>query len=226
MYLLDNSDIVIDAEFSVDLLEHEQCIVIESSGGENKSSGRPRRNPGYNALINTIFSRLAIQDISITRVILDSKKVQDLPLNDRTVQLDQPYPIQLNSVDIDSLRKQIGRKIANLHQAPGVEKGGNAQKRLRIGINRPIVPESLISVTNNADALEKTMKMDFDLPEKDQQYLKAARRGQGRFRDLLFARFDSVCPITGIANPDLLIASHIKPWNACTNGERLASDAG
>ena len=33
--------------------------------------------------------------------------------------------------------------------------------------------------------------------------------------------YRGACPVTGITNPQLLIASHIKPWKACTNAERL-----
>jgi putative restriction endonuclease len=48
-----------------------------------------------------------------------------------------------------------------------------------------------------------------------------ARRGQSLFRFRVF-QIESACRLTGIANPDLLIASHIKPWRLCeTTHERL-----
>src|SRR5690606_13635344 len=48
-----------------------------------------------------------------------------------------------------------------------------------------------------------------------------ARRGQGKFRSNVEA-VESACRLTGITNPSLLIASHIKPWRHCsTAGERL-----
>lgn len=48
-----------------------------------------------------------------------------------------------------------------------------------------------------------------------------ARRGQSLFRFSVF-QIESACRLTGIANPDLLIASHIKPWRLCeTTHERL-----
>jgi hypothetical protein len=53
-----------------------------------------------------------------------------------------------------------------------------------------------------------------------EQVIKA-RRGQGLFRFRVF-QIENVCRLTGIANPDLLIASHIKPWRLCeTTDERL-----
>jgi hypothetical protein len=54
---------------------------------------------------------------------------------------------------------------------------------------------------------------------RDQQV--KARRGQSLFRFRVF-QVESACRLTGIANPDLLIASHIKPWRLCeTTHERL-----
>ena len=48
-----------------------------------------------------------------------------------------------------------------------------------------------------------------------------ARRGQGVFRRNVEAR-EKACRLTGITNPALLIASHIKPWRVCTTAdERL-----
>ncbi|AWC25166.1 hypothetical protein CO731_04660 [Aminobacter sp. MSH1] len=48
------------------------------------------------------------------------------------------------------------------------------------------------------------------------------RVGQNIFRDALFAYWGSVCAVTGISEPRLLRASHIKPWAQCeTDGERL-----
>jgi putative restriction endonuclease len=41
-----------------------------------------------------------------------------------------------------------------------------------------------------------------------------ARVGQGFFRRSVRANYDDKCCITGIADPRLLTASHIKPWNA------------
>ena len=44
------------------------------------------------------------------------------------------------------------------------------------------------------------------------QALVAQRIGQGFFRRAVLANYDGICCITGIADPRLLIASHIKPW--------------
>jgi hypothetical protein len=59
--------------------------------------------------------------------------------------------------------------------------------------------------------------------ETEREVLAKARVGQGRFRaDLVAAwRKGEVCALTGLAVPEMLIASHIKPWRDSTNAERL-----
>ena len=46
------------------------------------------------------------------------------------------------------------------------------------------------------------------------------RIGQSQFRKKLIASLKK-CPITGINNIRILMASHIKPWTQATNHERL-----
>ncbi len=52
--------------------------------------------------------------------------------------------------------------------------------------------------------------------------LVVQRIGQGIFRDRLLDYWEDRCAITGLAVPELLRASHIKPWADCeTDAERL-----
>ena len=57
--------------------------------------------------------------------------------------------------------------------------------------------------------------------ETTRQQLTAARVGQGKFRKDLLARWDGSCAILGVSRPELLRASHIKPWTSSNNVERL-----
>lgn len=50
--------------------------------------------------------------------------------------------------------------------------------------------------------------------------LVKCRIGQGTFRQKLIAYWKA-CAVTGYKDTGLLVASHIKPWRACTNVERL-----
>ena len=52
-----------------------------------------------------------------------------------------------------------------------------------------------------------------------------ARRGQGKFRENV-AKFEGRCRVTGVDDTRFLIASHIKPWRASTNQERLDGENG
>lgn len=58
-----------------------------------------------------------------------------------------------------------------------------------------------------------------DKIEKDQ--LIRARLGQGNFRNELLKLYNGKCMATEINVESMLIASHIKPWAASTNEEKL-----
>jgi hypothetical protein len=62
-----------------------------------------------------------------------------------------------------------------------------------------------------------------DLPQSTEvERLVVQRIGQNLFRDGLMAYWGGRCPLTGISDPELLRASHIKPWARCeTDAERL-----
>lgn len=51
--------------------------------------------------------------------------------------------------------------------------------------------------------------------------MKRIRVGQAVFRAALMAYWKSTCPLTGISEPALLRASHIRPWAECDDAERL-----
>lgn len=85
MYLLDKLNKPVDAEFSLDLVENEPCVVVESSGGSNPIRGVKRRNPDYNKLLSILFSRLADSGIRITKVVLDSERVTGFPVPESTI---------------------------------------------------------------------------------------------------------------------------------------------
>lgn len=59
--------------------------------------------------------------------------------------------------------------------------------------------------------------------ETERDVLAKARIGQGKFRAGVVAswRKGETCALTGLAVPEMLIASHIKPWRESTNEERL-----
>lgn len=71
------------------------------------------------------------------------------------------------------------------------------------------------------DVEERNVLGDESLSATVKESVVQARRGQGQFRKNVF-RWEKVCRLTGISNPELLIASHIKPWRVCESAaERL-----
>lgn len=71
------------------------------------------------------------------------------------------------------------------------------------------------------DTIQANIEADRTLSETEAAALVKARKGQGAFRRNV-ARLEPRCRVTGLEDTRLLIASHIKPWRACTTAqERL-----
>lgn len=76
----------------------------------------------------------------------------------------------------------------------------------------PPAPAALVDLSGKLDTISEAMVK--------------VRRHQEKFRDNLLAAWNGRCPVTGCHNPDLLRASHIKPWADCNHRERLDTDNG
>lgn len=63
------------------------------------------------------------------------------------------------------------------------------------------------------------------LASTEREQVTKARVGQGKFRECLFSVWKG-CAVTGVDHPDLVRASHIKPWRVSSNDERLDPDNG
>ena len=71
------------------------------------------------------------------------------------------------------------------------------------------------------DTVEQEILNNTAIDETERKAIVSSRRGQGRFRQNL-ASIEKGCRVTGVADPRLLRASHIKPWRSCAdNHERL-----
>jgi putative restriction endonuclease len=83
-------------------------------------------------------------------------------------------------------------------------------------------PEAPPEAAPDPDGLaDRRLSYDAALAASVRDQTIRARRGQGLFRFRVFQQ-ERACRLTGIARPDLLIASHIKPWRLCeTTHERL-----
>lgn len=64
------------------------------------------------------------------------------------------------------------------------------------------------------------VKAYLKLDKTEREAVSKARIGQGQFRDALISYWGS-CAVTGCKKPEILIASHIKPWSQSDLEERL-----
>lgn len=85
---------------------------------------------------------------------------------------------------------------------------------------------SVIGERNSSEQALKQIKEDAALNATEREALVKARIGQGDYRDSLIQKYHGRCIITRLSLPEILIASHIKPWAASNNRERISSDNG
>lgn len=81
------------------------------------------------------------------------------------------------------------------------------------------------AIEEAADIVERAILNRTDIGETEKLTLVASRRGQGVYRANL-ERFETACRITGVTSLRHLRASHIKPWSASTNYEKLDGNNG
>jgi putative restriction endonuclease len=67
---------------------------------------------------------------------------------------------------------------------------------------------------------ENNLVLKEDIGDTTKSIQTKIRIGQEKFRKNLL-KYLKVCPITGIDEKRILLASHIKPWSVSTNEERL-----
>ncbi len=68
--------------------------------------------------------------------------------------------------------------------------------------------------------LKKSVRLPFeeeDTVTTDVESLVKQRRGQEKLRERLLEYWEGRCAVTEVATPELLVASHIKPWSMCDN---------
>lgn len=93
------------------------------------------------------------------------------------------------------------------------------------------IPNEYIGISTFQVASQQSLENDLDelnqrlengtTEETQIQRLINARKGQGTFRNSVLKLYPQ-CPISGVDMPELLIASHIKPWCDCNDdNERL-----
>jgi hypothetical protein len=111
---------------------------------------------------------------------------------------------------------ELFSEVLRLGNAPNIESiRRNADERPAVSFIAQLEAE-----------IEKEIAASLDLSSTEKEQVILARRGQGKFRRNV-AAYESSCRCTGIEVAGLLIASHIKPWRACSSAaERLDGSNG
>lgn len=86
-----------------------------------------------------------------------------------------------------------------------------------IGKNFKMLDDGLIALL---DYDESNLLLNEDIGDTSKSIQTKIRIGQDRFRKNLLKHL-RFCPITGIDETKILLASHIKPWALSSNNERL-----
>lgn len=98
-----------------------------------------------------------------------------------------------------------------------------ANHQQNIAHNDTLSEEKNYLPLNTLEEDVKAILANKNIPLTEQLNLIKQRLGQGKFRENVIKISGGTCRVTGINNPDLLIASHIKPWckSQDTPDERL-----
>jgi hypothetical protein len=120
----------------------------------------------------------------------------------------------LQSVYLAALSDELGTLLLELIAAAGNIVSSNAGPPGTPAVQRDNVVSEL------EDRLESGIRGTAQLDGTEKAQLVKARRGQGRFRDNVLL-IEKACRLTGIADVQFLVASHIKPWRVADNVERL-----
>lgn len=94
----------------------------------------------------------------------------------------------------------------------------------RLGF-KPIAKPNPADEDEQDDAAETQIQQRTDIGATDKLELRRSRRGQGIYRSNL-EKFEQRCRLTGLKDRSHLRASHIKPWRACTDAEKLDGNNG
>jgi putative restriction endonuclease len=109
----------------------------------------------------------------------------------------------------------------DIHHTPFIYFGQVLTSRFRQRLDGPSRFEFQLTHDLGAqdDIRRKAAELEA-LPATEREAIIKARIGQGRFREGLLQLWRG-CAVTDVRHPDLLRASHIKPWRWSSNDERL-----
>lgn len=130
-------------------------------------------------------------------------------------------------------RDDIASDFISLYQQRSVPNLFNREGRINQIYMARLLPDAAAYLLERAHLIEEFESKLVDqeprkrkLSETTREAIVKARVGQGLFRADLLRIWNSQCSLTGLSNPDLLIASHIHAWTLSDNDQRIDPDNG
>lgn len=143
--------------------------------------------------------------------------------------IDELRPEYKNKKLGDVWRNEIRliRECQDWHRLKEYLDGVPVEKILKVTINEeiPSEPTQINSVQDETVPIDTTKEERF-ISGTERDTIIQSRIGQDKFRSLLYRKYNGQCIMSGIDLPELLIASHIRPWDVSTDEERLSVDNG
>jgi hypothetical protein len=122
--------------------------------------------------------------------------------------------MNINELDL-AISLILNNKIFKEKDDTGKHMYRNALKRYRC----------YLYLTSDLGILEEkevvNIQKDKILEKTEKEAIIKARIGQGSYREKLLNKYHRSCIMTHINIPQVLVASHIKPWAICNNCERV-----
>lgn len=128
-------------------------------------------------------------------------------------------PIQMSNALLDWRDNHLDKKVWSNYLFMALL---DWLRRKHLSINGAEI--KLVDYSSKARQIEKEIE-ELNIDGKTKEKLVKVRVNQGIFRDRLLTRYNKCC-LCNVNNPQLLVASHIKPWSECENSEKLLVDNG
>jgi len=178
------------------------------SAGQNWENVGWRVNASFTWLLNKIRPK---DHMGVLRAVLPGRYA---PLQANGNGIQSIYLTELSQVFVEVLSGLIGEESRSLIAA--------AEVGVAIEHDKMMTGDDLDVWERK---LEEQVETDASVKETDREAIVRARVGQGLFKQRVM-RIETRCRITGVDNPNHLLASHCKPWRDSSNEERLNGENG
>ena len=118
--------------------------------------------------------------------------------------------------------KKNGESYLRLYNIEDTKKLIDYVFNQKLGLNLTTHSHPISAETDNLYELMD----ELDLSKENKKRLSSYRDGQQKFRDELLKKWGYQCAVTGLYHPNILKASHIKPYRDCNKNEAYDVDNG